>query len=59
MKHLTLALLMTLPFASAASAFSIDITPPTLTFPTATNATTQAVASQACTQPATLHLGCK
>lgn len=55
MKHLALALLITLPFASAASAFSIDLTPPTLSFPTAT----PVVASQACTQPSTLHLGCK
>jgi hypothetical protein len=54
MKHLTLAILATLSFASAASAFSIDLTPPNLSFPTATSV----VASQACTQPATLHLRC-
>jgi P pilus assembly chaperone PapD len=54
MKHLALALLITLPLASAASAFSIDITPPRLDFPTASTP----VASQACIQPATLHLRC-
>lgn len=54
MKHLILALVMTLPLASAASAFSVDLTMPTLTFPTAA----PVVASQACTQPAALHLRC-
>jgi hypothetical protein len=55
MKRLALALLITLPLASAASAFSINLTPPNLTFPTAS----PVVASQACSQPASLHLGCK
>lgn len=54
MKHLILALVMTLPLASAASAFSVDLTIPSLTFPT----TTPVVASQACIQPAATHLRC-
>ncbi|MGV8949666.1 MAG: hypothetical protein ACOH2M_01085 [Cypionkella sp.] len=55
MKQLALSVLFALTLAPAAMAFSIDLTMPNLTFPTAA----PVVVSQACTQPANMHLGCK